>query len=170
MAGSLGGPGTRAPQRLRIPLGAFGALYCNAPARLHCGQIEWRWREDPSWQVPLPSCQDDLRQCHREFLRARAMPCLNSSGNVASDVSSTPRALRPFQVNATVTQRLSSSTESRTSAADCTVLRILVQPRPATRSAAKRQKLISSGKGRSAGQQDVLNIVKFEHDSLLRSA
>src|SRR4029453_16458180 len=53
-----------------------------------------------------------------------AMPCLNSSGNVASDVSSTPRALRPFQVKATVTQRLSFSTEARTSAADCTVLRI----------------------------------------------
>src|SRR6476620_1066945 len=52
------------------------------------------------------------------------MPCLNSSGNVASDFSSMPSALRPFQVKATVTQRLSSLTESRTSAADCTVLRI----------------------------------------------
>ena len=57
-------------------------------------------------------------------MSARAgMPCLNSSGKVASDVSSTPSALRPFQVNASVTQRLSLSTEARTSAADCTVLR-----------------------------------------------
>ena len=34
-----------------------------------------------------------------------AMPCRNSSGNVASDASSTPSARRPFQVKATVTQR-----------------------------------------------------------------
>src|SRR6185369_16682690 len=56
---------------------------------------------------------------------ARAtMPCLNSSGNVASEASSTPSARRPFQVNATVTQRLSLSTEVLTSAADCTLSRM----------------------------------------------
>src|SRR6185369_16855391 len=52
------------------------------------------------------------------------MPCLNSSGNVASEASSTPSARRPFQVNATVTQRLSFSTEVFTSAADCTFSRM----------------------------------------------
>ena len=60
------------------------------------------------------------------------MPCLNSSGNVSSDAASTPSARRPFQVKPTVTQRLCSSTESRASAADCTVGRIPVsQLRPA---------------------------------------
>src|SRR6185369_5028198 len=52
------------------------------------------------------------------------MPCLNSSGNVASEASSTPSARRPFQVNATVTQRFSFSTEVLTSAADCTFSRM----------------------------------------------
>src|SRR3954469_25337665 len=42
------------------------------------------------------------------------MPCLNSSGNVASDASSTPRARSPSQVKATFTQRLSPSTVLRT--------------------------------------------------------
>src|SRR6478672_947782 len=54
-------------------------------------------------------------------ISARAtMPCLNSSGNVASESSSKPSARRPFQVKATLTQRLSISVEARTSAADCT--------------------------------------------------
>src|SRR4051812_33931110 len=48
------------------------------------------------------------------------MPCLNSSGKVASEASSTPSARNPFQVKATVTQRLSVSTEVSTSAADFT--------------------------------------------------
>src|SRR5205809_1776216 len=52
------------------------------------------------------------------------MPCLNSSGNVASEDSSTPSARSPFQVKAAVTQRLSFSTEAWTSAADCTFSRI----------------------------------------------
>ena len=60
------------------------------------------------------------------------MPCLNSSGNVPSDASSTPSARRPFQVKPTVTQRLFSSIEARASAADCTVGRMPVsQLRPA---------------------------------------
>src|SRR3954452_24035426 len=42
------------------------------------------------------------------------MPCLNSSGNVASDASSTPRARSPSQVKATFTHRLSLSTVLRT--------------------------------------------------------
>ena len=47
-------------------------------------------------------------------ISARAtMPCLNSSGNVASEASSTPSARRPFQVKATVTQRLSLSDRSQ---------------------------------------------------------
>ena len=54
------------------------------------------------------------------------MPCLNSSGNVPSDASSTPSARRPFQVKPTVTQRLFSSIEARASAADCTVGRMPV--------------------------------------------
>ena len=36
-----------------------------------------------------------------------AMPCLNSSGKDASGASSNPRARKPFQVKAAVTQRLS---------------------------------------------------------------
>src|SRR5690349_4007767 len=48
------------------------------------------------------------------------VPCLNSSGNVASESSSKPSARSPFQVKATLTQRLSISVEARTSAADCT--------------------------------------------------
>ena len=60
------------------------------------------------------------------------MPCLNSSGNVSSDASSTPSARRPFQVKPTVTQRLFSSIEARASAADCTVgNRPVSQLRPA---------------------------------------
>src|ERR1700730_6676191 len=54
-------------------------------------------------------------------ISARAtMPCLNSSGNVASESSSKPSARSPFQVKATLTQLLSISIEARTSAADCT--------------------------------------------------
>ena len=52
------------------------------------------------------------------ILARATMPCLNSSGKVASEASSTPSARRPFQVNATVTQRFSLSTEARTCAAD----------------------------------------------------
>lgn len=48
------------------------------------------------------------------------MPSRNASGNVASESSGTPRARRPFQVNATVTQRSAESMEACTSAADCT--------------------------------------------------
>ena len=40
------------------------------------------------------------RTCHRA-----AIPCRNSSGNVASEASSTPSARNPSQVNATETQR-----------------------------------------------------------------
>src|SRR6516164_5893380 len=52
------------------------------------------------------------------------MPCLNSSGNVASDASCTPRARKPFHVNATVTQRCSCWTDSLACAADCAFSRM----------------------------------------------
>ena len=91
------------------------------------------------------------------------MPCLNSSGNVASEASSTPSARNPFQVKATVTQRLSFSTEARIAAADCTVSRIAAShsrpPAPIT----KREKFVSSRERGRAGQQDVLNVVELEH-------
>ena len=44
-------------------------------------------------------------------------------------------------------------------------LKKLTQPCPATRGAPKREKLISSGECRRPRQQDVLDILKFEHDS-----
>ena len=49
-----------------------------------------------------------------------AIPCRNSSGNVDSEASSTPSARRPFQVNATVTHRLSLWIDAFTAATDCT--------------------------------------------------
>src|ERR1700680_1193934 len=52
------------------------------------------------------------------------MPCRNSSGKVASEASSTPSARSPFEVNATVTQRLSCATDSRIAFAECTFSRI----------------------------------------------
>src|SRR5215213_671877 len=54
------------------------------------------------------------------------MPCLNSSGKVASEASSTPSARKPFQVKARVTHRLLDVTDDSTSAADCTLSRRLV--------------------------------------------
>ena len=60
------------------------------------------------------------------------MPCLNSSGKVASEASSTPSARRPFQVNATDTHRLSFSIEARACWTECTVSRMAAsQARPA---------------------------------------
>ena len=56
-----------------------------------------------------------------EHLSARRHALLNSSGNVESEASSTPSARKPFQVKATVTQRLSFSTVARIAAAECTV-------------------------------------------------
>jgi hypothetical protein len=61
-----------------------------------------------------------------------AMPCRNSSGNVESEASLRPSARKPFQVKATVTHRLSFSTEDRTCAPDCTFSRTApTQARPA---------------------------------------
>ena len=57
--------------------------------------------------------------CHRA-----AMPCRNSSGNVASDASSAPSARNPFQVNATDTHRFSKLTVSVTAFADGTFSRM----------------------------------------------
>src|SRR6266550_8934487 len=55
-------------------------------------------------------------------ISARAtMPCLNSSGNVASEASSMPNARKPFQVKATDTHRLSFWTEARACSTECTV-------------------------------------------------
>src|SRR6267142_3545125 len=76
------------------------------------------------------------------------MPCLNSSGNVASDPSSTPSARRPFQVKATVTQRLSFSTEAMTSAADCAFSRIAdsqARPPAALRNERNSYRPVSAG-------------------------
>src|SRR6266446_3292486 len=82
-------------------------------------------------------------------ISARAtMPCLNSSGNVASEASSTPNARRPFQVNATVTQRFSCSTEARTSAADCAFSRIAdsqARPPAALRNERNSYRPVSAG-------------------------
>src|SRR6478736_8765133 len=82
-------------------------------------------------------------------ISARAtMPCLNSSGNVASEPSSTPSARRPFQVKATVTQRLSFSTEARTSATDCAFSRIAesqARPPAALRNERNSYRPVSAG-------------------------
>src|SRR3954454_16383108 len=82
-------------------------------------------------------------------ISARAtMPCLNSSGNVASEPSSTPSARRPFQVKATVTQRLSFSTEARTSAADCAFSRMAdsqARPPAALRNERNSYRPVSAG-------------------------
>src|SRR3954462_9482379 len=59
------------------------------------------------------------------------MPCLNSSGKVASEASSSPSARSPFQMNASVTQRLLDATVASTSAADETLSRsALTHARP----------------------------------------
>src|SRR6266446_446646 len=76
------------------------------------------------------------------------MPCLNSSGNVASEPSSAPSARRPFQVKATVTQRLSFSTEAMTSAADCAFSRIAdsqARPPAALRNERNSYRPVSAG-------------------------
>src|SRR6476660_7338370 len=82
-------------------------------------------------------------------ITARAtMPCLNSSGNVASESSSKPSARRPFQVKATLTQRLSFSVEARTSAADCTFARIAnsqARPPAALRNERNSYRPVSAG-------------------------
>ena len=65
-------------------------------------------------------CSGPLRPVSPSIVARATMPCLNSSGNVASDASSTPSARSPCQVNATVTQRRSLSTVARASAAECT--------------------------------------------------
>ena len=82
-------------------------------------------------------------------ISARAtMPCLNSSGNVASESSSKPSARSPFQVKATLTQRLSISVEARTSAADCTFARIAdsqARPPAALRNERNSYRPVSAG-------------------------
>src|SRR6476469_5158134 len=82
-------------------------------------------------------------------ISARAtMPCLNSSGNVASASSSKPSARSPFQVKATLTQRLSISVEARTSAADCTFARIAdsqARPPAALRNERNSYRPVSAG-------------------------
>src|SRR5205823_13588039 len=76
------------------------------------------------------------------------MPCLNSSGKVARETSSTPSARRPFQVKATVTQRLSCSTEALISAAECTFSRTpdsQVRPPAALRNERNSYRPVSAG-------------------------
>ena len=65
-----------------------------------------------------------------------AMPCRNSSGKVASDASSTPSAPSPFQVKATVTQRLSGACVSGDGGAAADHVE---QVRPATRDPTARR-------------------------------
>ena len=105
-------------------------------------------------------------------ISARAtMPCLNSSGNVASDASSTPSARRPFQVKATVTQRLLLFDGLRMVFArtDCTLFKNVADShaRPPAASA-KREKLVAAGQRRGAGQQDVLDVVELKHSMAAR--
>ena len=97
-------------------------------------------------------------------ISARAtMPCLNSSGNVAREASSTPSARRPFQVKATVTQRLFLSTEAVHRCGRLHRFQDCRQPGPSTRGVAKRKEFVSAGERRRARQQDVLDVVEFKH-------
>ena len=99
-------------------------------------------------------------------ISARAtIPCLNSSGNVASEASSTPSARNPFQVKATVTQRFSFSTEARIAAADCTFSKMAASHSRPPAALTKREKLVSPRERRRTGQQDVLNVVELKHGS-----
>ncbi len=91
------------------------------------------------------------------------MPCLNSSGKVASEASSNPSARIPFQVKATVTQRLSLSTLARIAATECTFSLICGEPSAAAGAVSERQELVSPRERRRARQQDVLNVVELEH-------
>src|SRR5262245_50019597 len=76
------------------------------------------------------------------------MPCLNSSGKLARDVSSSPSARNPFHVKATVTHRALAATDECTSAADCTLSRRPVshaRPDSASRNETKMYSPLSAG-------------------------
>ena len=95
---------------------------------------------------------------------ARAtIPCLNSSGNVASEASSTPSARNPFQVKATVTQRFSLFDRSPHRCGRLHLFQDGRQPLASARRVAKREKLVSPRERGRSRQQDVLDVVKLEH-------
>ena len=98
-------PGVRAKNALCSR--TLRSLVSGVASKQNSDRVKLRPRRPPiqlsGWFVPVsPST------CHRA-----AMPCRNSSGNVASDASSTPSARNPFQVNATDTHRFSRLTVSR---------------------------------------------------------
>jgi hypothetical protein len=89
------------------------------------------------------------------------MPCLNSSGQVDSEPSSTPSARKPFQVNAIALVFLDARphrSRGLHSVLDCG------KPRATAGAITKRQKFISTRERWRARQQYVLNIVKLKHD------
>ena len=104
-------------------------------------------------QTARPSCQDDSCPVSPSISARATMPCLNSSGNEASEPSSTPSARRPFQVNATDTHRLSFSIEARSLPGRMHRLKDGGQPGPSAGSVPKRQKFVSSGDRWRAGHR-----------------
>ena len=98
----------------------FVFAHGSARVPLRRGRTGSRSRASLGWPDLRPSDLDDSLRCRRASAARATIPCLNSSGNVASEASSTPSARNPFQVKATVTQRFSLSTEARIAAADCT--------------------------------------------------
>ena len=134
----------------------------SALSQRHREQREWRSRvvcgparppiQLSGWFVPVSP-----RTCHRA-----AMPCRNSSGNVASDASSTPSARNPFQVNATDTHFFQvDGTGDRLCRRHLS--RMACEPSAPLSGLLKRKKFISPGQCRHACQQDVLDIVELEH-------
>ena len=91
------------------------------------------------------------------------MPCLNSSGNVASESSPKPSARSPLQVKATLTQRLSISVESADLRGRLHLWKERRQPGASARGVAKRKEFVSPRERGHARQQDVLDVVEFKH-------
>ena len=91
------------------------------------------------------------------------MPCRNSSGNVASDASSTPSARSPFQVKATVTQRLSGGCASDSAAPRPTLSSSPASQRGPVDASRKERNVVARRQRRRARQQEVLDVVEFEH-------
>src|SRR5918995_591077 len=76
------------------------------------------------------------------------MPCLNSSGKLQSEASSSPSARNPFHVKASVTHRLLESSDTCASAADRTVSRrpfSHLRPDVGSRNETKRYSPVSAG-------------------------
>ena len=98
-----------------------------------------------------------------DYLGASAMPCRNSSGKVASDESATPSARRPFQVNATEIQRLSWSIDVIDGLRRGNFVKDPSEPSPPLCRLTERKEFVAPGECRNARQQDMLDIVKFQH-------